>query len=171
MKVSCLRAPSKVQAGASLCNWTAASRMCTNTSPPKDPVFIVLVALITILLGLPIVILLRLALFEYGSTWPGSNRSDDEVHAKEKEIVEEEQRGAQGSLVDSVEGGKKNKEEGNTTDSDSDSENGKGSDNAALQVRSAMAPSQFGQVISAGISGRAKTLQGTTLLVYNGETH
>ena len=159
-----------MQAGASLCVWSEDALTCTNTSPPNDPVFIILVALITILLGIPIVILLRLALFEYGSTWPGSTGSGDEVHAREKEVDEGKLRRAEGSLSDdSVETGKKRKED-SSTDSDDESDNDKGSDTTALQVRSAMAHSQFGQVISAGMSGRAKTLQGTTLMVYNGET-
>ena len=90
-------------------------------------------------------------------------------------MEEDKIRRARASVADDcVETGKKKKKskEDSSTDSDSESDHdsGKGTVEAALKVRASMAHSQFGRVISAGMMS-AKTLQGATLMVYNGETH
>ena len=53
--------------------------------PPNDPVFIILVALLTTILSVPILILLNYLLNGYASNYPGSRSLDDEI-GKEDEI-------------------------------------------------------------------------------------
>ena len=52
--------------------------------PPKDPVFIILVALLTIILSIPILLVLNYLLNGYASNYPGSRGLDDEVSEEEE---------------------------------------------------------------------------------------
>ena len=84
MKVSCELSPSKILKGTSECNWSKDDRSCTLLPPPKDPVFNILVALLTTLLSIPILLLLKYLINGYASNYPGSRRLDDEGGEEEE---------------------------------------------------------------------------------------
>jgi hypothetical protein len=59
-----------VKAGATLCNWSRKTFKCTLAPPPSDPIFYILVALLTIVMSIPIIMLLQYVLDEYASKNP-----------------------------------------------------------------------------------------------------
>ena len=81
-----MRSPSKIQNGASECNWSKVDRLCSLRPPPKDFIFIILVALLTTILSIPILIFLTYLLNGYASNYPGSRGIHDEIGG-EKEIA------------------------------------------------------------------------------------
>ena len=84
MKANCELSPSKIQSGTSACNWSKVDRLCSLRLPPKDPVFIILVALLTTILSLPILLSLNYLLNGYASNYPGSRGLNDEVGDEEE---------------------------------------------------------------------------------------
>lgn len=89
MQVMCLAAPSKIKADASQCMWTEAKDLCSQSPPPKDFVFIILVSLITIILSIPITMALNFLLENYASICPSTeDGSNDIIESKyEGEVV------------------------------------------------------------------------------------
>jgi hypothetical protein len=81
LQASCTSAPSKVQSGATLCNWSSSDLSCSLAPPPSDPIFTILVALLTIVMSIPIIMLLQFILDEYASKQPGSLKPESEVLA------------------------------------------------------------------------------------------
>ena len=79
MKTRCEFSPSKIRTDSSECSWSKEDRLCSMRPPPKDPVFIILVALLTIILSIPILLVLNYLLNGYASNYPGSRSLDDEV--------------------------------------------------------------------------------------------
>jgi hypothetical protein len=63
--------PSKIESGAKQCTWNKESSQCAITEPPSDPVFIILVSLLTLVLSIPILTVMMYVLDEYGSKEPG----------------------------------------------------------------------------------------------------
>ena len=82
MKASCVFSPSKIRSGSSECKWT--DKGCSLRPPPNDPIFIILVALLTVILSIPILLFLNYLLNGYASNYPGSRSLDDEVSEKEE---------------------------------------------------------------------------------------
>ena len=70
--MSCIQVPSKIQISVSECMWNSTDSYCSLRPPPTDPVFTILVALLTIILSIPILILLKCVLNGYASNFPGS---------------------------------------------------------------------------------------------------
>ena len=78
-QISCTSVPSKIQRGSSECNWNNSDQHCSLRPPPNDAIFIILVALLTIILSIPILLFLHYLINGYGSNWPGGrSRPDDE---------------------------------------------------------------------------------------------
>ena len=84
MKANCELSPSRIQSGSSECHWSKDDRLCSLRPPPNDPVFIILVALLTTILSIPILLLFNFLLNGYASNYPGSRRLDDEVGEEEE---------------------------------------------------------------------------------------
>ena len=84
VKASCELSPSKIQSGSSECNWSKDDRLCSLRPPPKDFIFIILVALLTTLLSIPILLLLNYLLNGYASNYPGSRGLHDEIGEEEE---------------------------------------------------------------------------------------
>ena len=84
MKASCEFSPSKIQSDSSECNWSKDDRLCSLRPPPKDFIFIILVALLTTLLSIPILLLLNYLLNGYASNYPGSRGLHDEIGEEEE---------------------------------------------------------------------------------------
>jgi hypothetical protein len=80
-QASCTSAPSKLQSGASLCDWSGTNLSCSLAPPPSDPIFTILVALLTIVMSIPIIMLLQFVIDEYASKQPGSKSRESEVPA------------------------------------------------------------------------------------------
>jgi hypothetical protein len=68
-----------VKAGATLCNWSRKTFKCTLAPPPSDPIFYILVALLTIVMSIPIIMLLQYILDEYASKKPRRMKKEVEV--------------------------------------------------------------------------------------------
>ena len=84
MKASCEFSPSKIRSGSSECNWNKTLKYCSLQHPPKDPIFIILVALLTTILSIPILFLLKYLINGYASNYPGSRSLHDEVGEEEE---------------------------------------------------------------------------------------
>ena len=84
MKAYCELSPSRIQSGSSECHWSKDDRLCSLRPPPNDPVFIILVALLTTILSIPILLVLKYLINGYASNYPGSRRLDDEVGEEEE---------------------------------------------------------------------------------------
>ena len=70
LQVSCLEAPSTVQSGASQCIWSSEELSCTLRKPPTDPFFIILVAMLTMIMTIPILFLIQFVLDNYACKTP-----------------------------------------------------------------------------------------------------
>ena len=81
-QTSCLRYPSKIQSGVSQCVYNDIESSCSLRPISKDPTFIILVALLTTILSLPIFVLMKYVLEGSASNWPGSRESIDDVGAE-----------------------------------------------------------------------------------------
>ena len=79
MKASCELLPSRIQRDSSECNWSKNDRLCSLRPPPTDAIFIILIALLTTILSLPILLFLNYLLNGYASNYPGSRGLHDEV--------------------------------------------------------------------------------------------
>lgn len=79
VQTSCLNDPSKVQKGASQCEWDVDTTMCKEQDPPTDHAFTILVALLTGILSTPLLVAFTFVLNTYASTWPGSRGIEDDV--------------------------------------------------------------------------------------------
>ena len=75
----CLQQPSKIQHGASECQWDAERKFCNPAGIPKDRTFTILVALLTTILSVPLLVAFTFVLEQYASTWPGSRGIEDDV--------------------------------------------------------------------------------------------
>ena len=64
--------------------WSEADSLCSLRPPPKDPVFIILVALLTVILSIPLFLFVNYLLNSYASNYPGSRGHDDEVVEEEE---------------------------------------------------------------------------------------
>ena len=53
-EVSCLAEPSKIEAGASLCEWDPDAQMCSLISPPHGVVFIMITSMFCFIFALPL---------------------------------------------------------------------------------------------------------------------
>ena len=84
MKATCELTPSKIRSGSSECNWNKTLKYCSLQHPPKDPIFIILVALLTTILSIPILFLLKYLINGYASNYPGSRNLEDEVGEEEE---------------------------------------------------------------------------------------
>ena len=73
-----MEAPSKVQSDRSLCKWDKQNMTCSLAPPPNDPIFIIVVALLTIVMSIPIISLILLVLMRYASKQPKKEASDRE---------------------------------------------------------------------------------------------
>ena len=71
VKASCTQPSSKVQSGVSQCVWNRIDNRCSLRPPPNDLFFVVIVALVTTFLSIPILIILHCLINGYGSKWPG----------------------------------------------------------------------------------------------------
>jgi hypothetical protein len=69
-QISCTEAPSKVQTDASLCKWDKSDMTCSLAPPPSGPMFIIVVALLTIVMSIPIISLILFVLMRYASKQP-----------------------------------------------------------------------------------------------------
>ena len=78
-QASCLEAPSKIQAKASQCIWNKTDLSCSMTPAPNDPVFTVIVALLSAIMSIPVLIMLKTTLDRYGCNWPGSRGFEDDL--------------------------------------------------------------------------------------------
>ena len=78
--------PSKIESGATQCTWNKESSQCTITEPPSDPVFIILVSLLTLVLSIPILTVMIYVLDEYGSKEPGI-ANNETISVKENRTV------------------------------------------------------------------------------------
>ena len=74
-----------MQSGASLCDWSESDLLCTVSPPPEDPKFTILVALLTVTLSLPIVMIIQYVLETYASHSPASQGFEDDVKVKREE--------------------------------------------------------------------------------------
>jgi hypothetical protein len=79
LQAQCLLAPSKLKADTSQCTWIEATNNCTQSSPPKDFVFIILVSLITIILSVPITMALNFLLENYASVCPSTGDGSADI--------------------------------------------------------------------------------------------
>ena len=84
MKARCEFSPSKIRTDSSECSWSKEDRLCSLRPPPKDPVVIILVALLTTILSIPILFLLKYLINGYASNYPGSRSLNDEVCEEEE---------------------------------------------------------------------------------------
>jgi hypothetical protein len=85
-QTSCIAAPSKVQSGASQCAWSKDDSLCSIANPPSDPVFTILVALLTMIMSIPVLMVLQYFLEEFASKTPGKRaypHVNAVLHAKE----------------------------------------------------------------------------------------
>ena len=78
-KSTCLAAPSKVQAGSSLCQWDKSSRLCSLNPPPTDTTFTIIVALLCSIICLPFKAITWYLREEVTRKDPWNNGVDDEV--------------------------------------------------------------------------------------------
>ena len=81
-----------MQSDASQCTWSKEDLSCSLTNPPSDPVFTILVALLTMILSIPVLVFLSVVLEEFASKTPGLiyNRASKNESRKEKGNIEEE---------------------------------------------------------------------------------
>ena len=84
MKASCELSPSKIRSGSSECDWNKTLKYCSLRHPPKDPIFIIVVALLTTILSIPILFLLKYLINGYASNYPGSRSIHDKVDEEEE---------------------------------------------------------------------------------------
>ena len=84
MQANCERSPSKILKGSSECKWSKDDKSCTLLPPPNDPIFTILVALLTTILSIPILFLLKYLINGYASNYPGSRSLHDEVGEEEE---------------------------------------------------------------------------------------
>ena len=107
---------SKVQAGATLCTWKKASLKCEMRNPPVDPVFTILVAIMTIILSIPMIIMLTSVLENQASRWPGMNDTSELDNKLDKadqdNMKEEEFKREQALNAEKIEEGEDEGEEG-----------------------------------------------------------
>jgi hypothetical protein len=68
---TCAALASKISSTETQCTWNSSASACAVTEPPTTVIFIVIVALITTILQIPIVLLLAFLLENYASIWPG----------------------------------------------------------------------------------------------------
>lgn len=81
-----------MQSGASQCTWSAEDSSCSLTNPPSDVVFIILVALLTMLLSIPVLVFLSIVLEEFASKTPGllPTKASKSESRKERGSIDEE---------------------------------------------------------------------------------
>ena len=79
MQPSCIEAPSKVQSGASQCIWDKTELSCSLRPAPSDPIFTIIVALLTAIMSIPILTMLNMALDRYANNRPGSRSFEDDL--------------------------------------------------------------------------------------------
>ena len=75
----CLAKPSKIQVGETLCVWSKDDSSCALRSPPNDPIFLILVVLLTLVLVTPIGSLINHVLEHYARKSPSSRGFDDDI--------------------------------------------------------------------------------------------
>ena len=88
-KSTCLAAPSKVQAGSSLCQWDKSSRSCSLNPPPSDTTFTIIAALLCGIICLPFKAITWYLREEITRKDPWNNGVEDEVTKlqEKKEIM------------------------------------------------------------------------------------
>lgn len=77
-----------MQSGASQCTWDKVNSSCSIQAPPTDPAFTILIALLTMIMTIPIVMILHFILQEYAGVWPGSRGFEDDVCEEGKKTDE-----------------------------------------------------------------------------------
>jgi hypothetical protein len=78
-EATCLIAPSKVQAGETLCLWDPVEKLCSLAPPPEDPQFVIIVALMCVLIDIPLMLMLRYVLQAYGEKYPGGRGYEESI--------------------------------------------------------------------------------------------
>ena len=88
-KSTCLAAPSKVQAGSSLCQWDKSSRSCSLNPPPSDTTFTIIAALLCGIICLPFKAITWYLREEITRKDPWNNGVEDELTKlqEKKEIM------------------------------------------------------------------------------------
>ena len=81
-QANCTEAPSKVQSDTSLCTWNADDSTCSLAPPRSDPNFIIVVALLTVVMSIPIISLILFVLMRYASRQPKREAPDHEQSQK-----------------------------------------------------------------------------------------
>ena len=84
---SCLQFPSKIQRGQTLCIYDS-NDGCSLRPPPTEPVFIILVALLTAIISIPIIAFLQWLITGYARAWPGGRAGGDKFENEERESRE-----------------------------------------------------------------------------------
>ena len=83
LQPSCIRSSSKVQSGVSQCVWNQSLLSCSLRPPPTDPIFTILVSLLTTIITVPILILVHYVLIGYASHEPGRRWFMNETEIEE----------------------------------------------------------------------------------------
>ena len=82
-----MEVPSRVESGASQCDWSDTDLTCTMRPPPSDPIFTILVSLLTVLISIPVTMGLTVVLEEFCSKYPGRRLHDDDFVIDRKESI------------------------------------------------------------------------------------
>jgi hypothetical protein len=82
-QATCLEDPSTVQAGRSRCQWTADTSSCDLRPPPVDPIFTILVALLTLIISNVPIGIIQYVLLQYCSKSPGE-RTEQFIEGMQK---------------------------------------------------------------------------------------
>ena len=156
---------SKVQAGASLCTWKKATMSCEMRNPPVDPVFTILVAIMTIILSIPMIIILTSVLEHPASRWPGMNAANeldsalekaDQDNQKEEEFKKEQALKEAEKIEDGEEG--------------EEVEEGEGIKVKAPEFTDDVYQSQFGLLLNSGIlRGSLGVVNSPSETIYTGQ--
>ena len=84
-KFTCLEVASRVEAGASQCDWNEVDLSCSMRPPPTDPIFTILVSLLTVLISIPVTMFLTIVLEEYCSKYAGGRSHEADFMVKKDE--------------------------------------------------------------------------------------
>ena len=123
-----------MQSGVSECVWNSVDLNCSGRPPSKDPIFTILVALLTTIVSIPILVLLHYILIAYCTSWPGSKYLQDEIYIKD----------------DQTEGNKSNTDDDKYLANSEKSENNAYSSPFELEMKKALPPKNQSDHVTAG---------------------
>ena len=86
-KFTCLEVASRVEAGASQCDWNEVDLSCSMRPPPTDPIFTILVSLLTVLISIPVTMILTIVLEEYCSKCAGGRSHEEDFILEKNESI------------------------------------------------------------------------------------